>query len=95
MSSGLTSNLPVADELRAIRKNSARLATSLGYKAVAKTIRAGGPLEASLRFMRTTLHGRTYPNPVTDTERRINTKVQALKDGIHRVEKRIKELGGA
>lgn len=94
MTSGLTSKMPVADELRVIRKKTAKLAATLGFKAVAKSVRTGGPLADSLIFMRHGLSGRKYKRPVTDAERRINAKVDAIQGGLERVWFRVKELGG-
>ena len=93
MSSGLTSKMPVADELRVIRKKTAHLVSTLGFKAVAKSIRAGGPLADSIIFVRHGLAGRKYKTPVTDAERRMNAKVDALQHGLERVWFRVKELG--
>jgi hypothetical protein len=95
----ITSNLPAGDELRLIRTKSAVLAKTLGYNAVAKSIRAGGPLEANLDFVYKTLSGRQYSQarmrrPLTDAEVRINQKVAAIKDGVGSLILRVRQLGG-
>jgi len=100
------SDLPVADELRVIRVKSALLAKTLGYGAVAKAIRSGGPIEPNIRFIRNTISGRkaTGANPLgrgkmlfqplTDAEKRFNAKVDAMQNGLDALLDRLRELGG-
>lgn len=90
----LTGSGPVAEQLAHIRRRSATLASTLGYRAVAKALRSGGPIEPNLRLIRDTIWQRRFHVPLNEANRRHNAKVDALRDGLTSVMNRVRELGG-
>jgi len=90
----IRSKMPVADELQQIRRKSVKLFKILGFKAVAASVKAGGPLESNIRFVRSNVHGRKIANPITHAQHRYNATVEAIKKRLKILEEHVKKVGG-